>query len=1344
MRKLFSIIVIISLFVACLQPISANENTENTEIYTIYENIFDNGPDSAAATQNEFMDFGGISGSGLASAVIDGNTGMRKQSQMWMGDQTFLFDLTKGGTKEGISSGMVSLSFDFSMDGTSAADNVIVGVNMTNAYTGERMVYFHTGGKLEALEKRGAWGNSSADNQNLINLDCDKVYNLRTVINWYDGSAQYFLDGELIRTQADWQAVEIENISIAMSGIMDYFDNLKITYQTDCTIYENTFDNGPDSAAATQNEFMDFGGISGSGLASAVIDGNTGMRKQSQMWMGDQTFLFDLTKDGTKEGISSGIISVNFDFSMDETSPADYVIIGVNMTNAYTGERMVYFHRGGKFEVLERKGAWGNAALDNPNLRNLDCDKVYNLRTVINLDDGRADYFLDGKLIRTQTNWNATEIENISIAMSGIMDYFDNLKITCQKSFKISTTPTYTVYENTFDNGPASAAKIQNEFMDFGGVVGSGLASAVIDGNTGMRKTSIMWMGDRTFLFDFTKGGTKEGVYSGKWTVSFDFSMDGESTADGVIIGMNMSNHYSGKRMLYFYNNQTVGATPSFGGWGDSSSTSNTALDSAKVYNLKTVIDFDNETAEYYLNDSMIGSHIGLTGITMNNFSIAMSGIMDYFDNLKITAEYTNVAENIVTSGSIGNIFYENEPVELMLRTINRYKKPLDEYVSIDITDGSGNTVWSTIQYVHLLGQSENEIRLCPELPMFGTYKLTANSTNSRTFTTKLSRSVRADELNSRLGVCGHFDGRHSMDTSGMMKIISEAGLGSLRSGGLWIGANEEYFETALADAEKRGIEIMTVFDVGVSGFLEDGSFNTTAEALEEYREYCRTVVEKMKGRVERFELGNEDNYRRRRARQSDIGNRLIILSDGHILIDDTYVYKYTGDYNAPEKIERISDLYDLNYVIEEKEDSSGNTYSALTITKIYKDSGNTETVLSDVHAFAYAGGDEYYKILKAGYDGIKAGNPNALVSTSGCQVVYVDPDWTTTRNHREFAKGILGAARDNDYYCFDAYAVHPYHMAKAPEVTDYWINNTKWHEQGTILDNLFSEYSVPQEKEKWATEFGYSASDADYANAEKKTAWIVRTILANEIYDCYDKMYLYDIMNDGNDEENSEHNFGTICYCKDKTWYDRTAYAAKPQYLAVAQYNKMLANAEFEGCTVESDAVYTAKFNKENSSIFAVWDVSDSNSEVTLTENGRIITIYDMYGNIVKTAEASESITVTAGEFPIYVEFANPKTEIKLLSNNTARVTVVNDTEKAVSPVVITAAYDEDGILCKMQITDKYISQSVETEQITPGGVGTAVVSTDFEEGDVRIMLWDSLNAMKPLSALVSKKRSE
>lgn len=825
-----------------------------------------------------------------------------------------------------------------------------------------------------------------------------------------------------------------------------------------------------------------------------------------------------------------------------------------------------------------------------------------------------------------------------------------------------------TVYENTFDRGTSSIKRVVNEYMKYDNSNVQNIENAAVDGNQGIRARRESWMATQTFLFDFTKDGGKEGVSSGILTASFDFSMDEQSTADHVIVGINMSNTYSGGRMIYFYNNSSYEIMASYGNWGNGSA-AGTVIDADSVHNMKIVMSLDDGKAYYYLDNTLVATQTNWTGVTVNNFSIAMAGVMDYFDNLKLTLQFPNAIENTVTSNNIGNIFYGDEPMVFDINVKNRHSEKITEAVNVKIKDAYGSTVYDKTENVTVTGEATNTISIMPNITKFGTYFMTVTSENAPEFKLRLSRCVKADELNYKSGICAHFDGRHPMDVSGMFDIMQNAGFGTVRTDWGWklnsdgtvydfIG-DGSYFEKTIKEANESGIDILAILGVSHSNYSslnEDGGLNTADEALAALKSYSEQVARELDGKVELFEIGNEDNYTKRYASNDDVGVNRIVLSNGRTLIDSNYVYTYpTGDYNSPTKyalsdctvnIEKVTVKNDSGVVTDE--------YASLTVTKdtkILNKVIKSETIHSGMRAYVFESGENYAKILKAAYEGIKAGNPDAIVSTSGSSISYTDPDGTANRNNREFAKGLLSEMKNENYYYFDVFGTHPYHVAQAPEVVDRWIQNQTWGMAAARGQELFDEYDVPEDKTLWATEFGYSSRDTeeDSSGSLKIAAWIVRTMLVNEIGGYHDKMYLYDILNDGLQADNSEHNFGTICYCKNEKWNNVTAYAAKPQYLAMAQYNKMLAGAQFVKNTVDG-GVYKAEFAKGRDKIVVVWDINNSGSTVTL-DNGNNVTAYDYFGNTVGTFSENDTVSVTAGEAPVYVKYSG---EEKVVYENT------------------------------------------------------------------------------------------
>lgn len=818
------------------------------------------------------------------------------------------------------------------------------------------------------------------------------------------------------------------------------------------------------------------------------------------------------------------------------------------------------------------------------------------------------------------------------------------------------------VYENTFDNGAASVVSYQNPYLSMKPNLHQ-VSNSEIGDNMGIRLNQESCLSPLTFVLDFTQGGIGHGINDGVITASFDFSTDAESKADFAIIGANMTSAYEGGRMLYFHNGSKYEVLNTVYAWGGTEA-NKVALDASKVYNMKIVIDLTQDKADYYLDDTPVGTQNNWD-FTVNNLTFALSGLIDYFDNFKVTVKYATVLENRVESNNIGNIFYEDEPMDFKLKVTNFTAAEKEENVTIKIKDAYGSEVYSDVKTVQATAASCTEVPFTPDLPKFGTYFMTVTSENAPEFKTRLSRSVKAPVLNDKSGVCAHFDGRHPMDVSGMFDIISNAGFGTVRTD--WgcrtkeNGSLYDYTDTnnvfgkTIAEANKRGVDILAILGL-TSGSDADGGFNTDITALESYQAYTQALASSLAGKVENFEIGNENNYTKRMASEADLGKNPIVLSSGYVVVDDTYVYQYYEENKATKTSRSSADI-----AITQED---GKSY----LTATTKDDGTT--IYNNQEVFVFDSGENYAKILEAAYNGLKAGNSNATIATSGSSIVYNDPDGNLYRNQSNFASGLLGAMQNEGSYFFDAYAVHPYHVAKAPEVIDYYIEETNWSAQAQYGKEAFSAFTVPADKELWSTEFGYSASDSeeDSANALEIASWIVRTMLLNEIGGYHEKMYVYDILNDGLNASDGEHNFGMINYCKNAAWNNVTAYAAKPQYLAMAQYNKMLAGAELKSAYVDGTNVedtnedgtnvdgtnYKTEFTREEDTVFVLWNKDDNGNEVTVSGTAENVKAYDYFGNEIEATVDGENVTVPVGDTPVYVEFDNPSGTEDVLYYNT------------------------------------------------------------------------------------------
>ncbi len=372
----------------------------------------------------------------------------------------------------------------------------------------------------------------------------------------------------------------------------------------------------------------------------------------------------------------------------------------------------------------------------------------------------------------------------------------------------------------------------------------------------------------------------------------------------------------------------------------------------------------------------------------------------------------------------------------------------------------------------------------------------------------------------------------------------------------------------------------------------------------------------------------------------------------------------------------------------------------------------------------------DYAKILKAAYNGIKKGNPDAKVIAFAHTVKY-ESDRTFIRGALDYMKQ-QGEQTGNIEYWFDVFSVHCYHERLAPEVKDSNIENTTWLNQAETAQAILAEYEI-EDKEIWTTETGYHTEDINSYSAQTEkdaAAYTVRMMALNDAYGYYDKMIFYDFVNDGTDPDYSEHHYGMT-----DTWkMVETPLAAKQSYVTTAFYNSMVGNAPVKSIVAGYDEkyaialtrrvpLYECTFEKPNADITMLWCAESGTKTKSYTVEGVGANVYDMYGNIISTASAGEVVNLTVSGAPIYVE---DYTEAFYVTDNN---TVIKNINGLVDGVQLRAVYksvaNPDGVIIAAQYSGNTLV-AIDLEEIT-GNEGYVDFKYNGNADSVKLMKFDS-----------------
>lgn len=364
---------------------------------------------------------------------------------------------------------------------------------------------------------------------------------------------------------------------------------------------------------------------------------------------------------------------------------------------------------------------------------------------------------------------------------------------------------------------------------------------------------------------------------------------------------------------------------------------------------------------------------------------------------------------------------------------------------------------------------------------------------------------------------------------------------------------------------------------------------------------------------------------------------------------------------------------------------------------------------------------EDYAKVLKSCYTGIKRGNPDMKV------VAFAT---STIKNiSKDFIRASIVDYGAAGY--FDAISVHPYHTTNMPEGKSYLGLTWEQYVESfvTFIDELAADYPVLNDVELWATEIGYYTDGDAYKRSEAdQAAYCIRTAALNDGNGFFDRLIFYDFQDDGTDKSYNEHNWGNIY-----TWKDtETLYGAKASYPAFANYNNLVGGALATGKSVDG-SVYSVSYElPDDTELIMAWSLTEDESASFTLAGTEYAAVYDMYGNMRICETNNGSVTVTLGGEPIYIKSVSACVDI--LKNNASvgsaadieagdEIQIKAYTAAPKSKMIIYVAYRDDA---PVEISCRSLSEAEETVNITVGE----------SPEHIKVFLWSDDGAMIPYCA--------
>lgn len=266
-----------------------------------------------------------------------------------------------------------------------------------------------------------------------------------------------------------------------------------------------------------------------------------------------------------------------------------------------------------------------------------------------------------------------------------------------------------------------------------------------------------------------------------------------------------------------------------------------------------------------------------------------------------------------------------------------------------------------------------------------------------------------------------------------------------------------------------------------------------------------------------------------------------------------------------------------------------------------------------------------YLEVLKGVYQAVKAANPNATVvgpATIGIGNC-IKADGTKCFAPDLIDRGGLSS--------LDAYSVHPYRYPGGPE----WLGGT-----GDTIAGLRQRIRAAnngQDKPIYLSEMGWP-TDTNHGTTEAQQADYVARLYAVALGNGVKRIYWYDLVNDGSDPANAEHNFGMLRQPVTATTdypVSVTANAPKPSLVAQAVTARMLGGKTFQGKDAVASPGYSVRFAGCSGTTRVMW--ARTAMTVTISATGPI-TVVDSYGRQSTATPQGGVIALPLDVSPVFV----------------------------------------------------------------------------------------------------------
>lgn len=712
-----------------------------------------------------------------------------------------------------------------------------------------------------------------------------------------------------------------------------------------------------------------------------------------------------------------------------------------------------------------------------------------------------------------------------------------------------------------FENMDSSAKP--DDFFDE--VVGSGGIFREDDNGTYASSTGSAWL---MKMFD-------QPLENGQYLLNFDLS---RSAKQGLVylrffLSESKERVASNLANSFMMDGSKIGYYTSTGGWG----TKGVSYEANEWNRVNVWIDTKAGSATYVVNNQVVGSSgiqktlyglsfvVSVDEVTLNDYdNISLYKVTpDLAKTVKESGIYapedlTYTVETEITSKYSGNIFTSFEDADIVVNTTNKIAEPIEYEATYTVTNFRGDEVWRSEPKKVKLGANEKlSETVHPVVDKYDVYTINADFVPT-------DKKYSAMHTDAEFSIVNAPTPGYKNYNLGMCIHISK---GSTQ----W-------------DRIKYAVDVMGI------GWLRD--------------DFGWGGIESVKG-----VYGVNQRMDTFFTEASEMGIKL-----------NMNVYAYNSLYNLPWSGYPTAMTEEAAAAAEKAFEWFG-TYTRGRITSY--EAGN-ELNFQRIGEEKVGDEDFFFKkqaeTQKIVYNGIKKGNPDAIIATNGFS--RTPSDWVQ--------KFIDAGAKGY----FDVVAIHPYQGQSTPE-------STMWPKMVQPMRDVLDKNGL-EDVQVWTTE-GNCSADYTYFSPKQHGLNAVRQFAMVDAYNTQDVYFQYQIQTDEKAPGDPESWFGVVHGQNVKN-----AYGAKPELLIVANYIAQTEKAEFVNDNNDvdelGDGTYALRFKKPDGSYVAMMYANNDMAKATFDLGANSATVSDAYGNEELVSSTDGKYTFVLGDEPIYVSYSGEK----------------------------------------------------------------------------------------------------